>query len=162
MADEVSQGNFRKDLFYRINVFPITVSPLRERKEDILPLVEHFTGKYSEKFNIPVDEIPAETVTRLKKYNWPGNIRELENIIERGVISSNNKILNIEKLDLDSDSKHVNGLSLEEYEKNYILEILKKTNWKVSGKGGAADILDINHQTLRSKIKKLGIIHPSY
>ncbi|MCK5188233.1 MAG: hypothetical protein KAR43_13995, partial [Deltaproteobacteria bacterium] len=112
--------------------------------------------------NIPVEEIPEETITRLKNYNWPGNIRELENIIERGIISTRNKILNIEHLQTPSDATSADQPSLHDHEKNYILEILEKTNWKISGKGSAADILDVNHQTLRSKIKKLGIERPSY
>ena len=161
LTDEISKGNFRKDLFYRINVFPITVSPLRQRKEDIMPLANFFIKKYSTRFNIPVEVIPKETITMLKNYNWPGNIRELENIIERGVICSRDKILNIEELQIFSDGTQTDQLSLHDYEKKYILEILENTNWKISGKGGAADILDVNHQTLRSKIKKLGIERPS-
>lgn len=161
LNDEVTNGNFRKDLFYRVNVFPVTVAPLRHRKEDILPLTNYFLKKYSERFNIPIDAISKETLTKLKSYDWPGNIRELENIVERGVISSKNKILEIEKLHNPSDSVHLDCVSLDEYEKNYILEILDKTNWKISGTGGAADILKINHQTLRSKIKKLQIKRPT-
>jgi len=161
LTDEVSKGNFRKDLFYRINVFPITVSPLRQRKEDIIPLTNFFIKKYSSRFNIPIEVIPKETYTMLENYNWPGNIRELENIIERGVISSRDKILNVEKLEDSSDGTQADQLSLHDHEKKYILEILESTNWKISGKGGAADKLDVNHQTLRSKIKKLGIERPS-
>lgn len=157
LNSEVKKGRFRKDLFYRINVFPITVSPLRQRKEDILHLTQFFVKKYSERFNIPIEIISEETITKLKSYNWPGNVRELENIIERGVISSKNKVLRIEKLKNELDTENSNILPLHEYEKNYILKILERTNWKISGTGGAAELLEINHQTLRSKIKKLGI-----
>jgi transcriptional regulator with GAF, ATPase, and Fis domain len=156
LEDEIKNGKFRNDLYYRLNVFPISVAPLRERKADILPLAEHYTKIYSEKIKKPVRAIPKKTLQKLMDYSWPGNVRELENVIERAIITSNNNQLNIESL-IDPGKNANENIALEELEKNHILKILEKTYWKISGSGGAAAILKINPETLRSKMRKLGI-----
>ena len=156
LEDEIKNGKFRNDLYYRLNVFPISVAPLRERKTDILPLAEHYTKICSEKFKKPVKVIPKKTLQKLMDYSWPGNVRELENVIERAIITSKNNELNIESL-LETSKNSNENIALEELEKNHILKILEKTYWKISGSGGAAAILKINPETLRSKMRKLGI-----
>lgn len=156
LYDEIEKGRFREDLFYRLNVFPISVLPLRERKEDIPVLIEHFVNKYSKKFNKGIKVIPKDFINRLTNYNWPGNIRELENIVERAIITSSNQILKNECL-LKPANISSKDASLEEFEKNHIIKVLSKTNWKISGDGGAASILKLNAETLRSKMRKLGI-----
>jgi chemotaxis protein methyltransferase CheR len=156
LEKEIAKGNFRKDLFYRLNVFPLTIPPLRERKADLVPLVEYFTNSYSKKYSKQIKVIPKKAIKLFEEYTWPGNIRELENVIERAVITSNSQNLNIEVLpknnvdSLESDT-------LEELEKNHIIKVLEKTHWKISGPGGAATILKINPETLRSRMRKLRI-----
>ncbi len=154
--DEIKNGNFRNDLYYRLNVFPITVIPLRERKADIVPLVEHYVKFYSEKLNKKIKAIPKTALKHLTEYPWPGNVRELENIIERAIITSHNNILNIGALP-KSESNDQAQTTLEENEKSHIIKTLEQTGWKINGPDGAAEILKINPQTLRSRIKKLGI-----
>jgi chemotaxis protein methyltransferase CheR len=154
--DEIKKGNFRNDLFYRLNVFPITLIPLRERKDDIVPLVEHYVKYYSKKMNKKINVISKAALKRLMEYSWPGNVRELENIIERAIITSHNYILNLESLPKSQGNEQVQ-LTLEENEKSHIIKTLEQTGWKINGPGGAAEVLKINPQTLRSRIKKLGI-----
>ncbi|MGE5848336.1 MAG: sigma-54 interaction domain-containing protein [Ignavibacteria bacterium] len=156
LLDEIKAGSFRRDLYYRLNVFPISVAPLRERKSDIPALVEYFTSIFSKKFNKQMETVPKEAMQMLMEYDWPGNIRELENMIERGVITSNDEVLNIEPLPKTRVVTNDN-IPLEEFEKTHILSMLEKTNWKISGNGGAASLLKINPETLRSKMRKLGI-----
>jgi len=156
LKNEIYKGRFRNDLYYRLNVFPISVAPLRERKSDIVPLAENFVKIYSEKFNKQVNTISKKSLNLLLEYSWPGNIRELENVIERAVITSESNELNLESL-ITSDSSSDNFSTLEELEKNHIIQALEKTSWKISGTGGAAAILNINPETLRSRMRKLGI-----
>jgi DNA-binding NtrC family response regulator/ligand-binding sensor domain-containing protein len=162
LEKEIKAGNFREDLFYRLNVFPIEIPPLRERKEDIPLLVKHFLKKYNAKAGKTVEIISKDTMEKLLNYPWPGNVRELENIIERAVITSTgNKIILgdwLSQTDLIQSKSKI--LPLEEMEKNYIIEVLEMTQWKVSGEKGAAKVLDINPQTLVSRMKKLGIQKP--
>jgi len=160
LKEEVEKGKFREDLFFRLNVFPLFIPPLRERKEDISLLVNHFVKKYSTNIGKDISKIPQALIDDFMNYHWPGNIRELENVIERAVIiSPNNKLI----LDEHSISSIKNGnedeeiISLQENEKLHILRALKQTNGQVSGKKGAASILGINSQTLVSRLKKLGI-----
>ena len=156
LEDEIKKGHFRNDLYYRLDVFPISVSPLRERKEDITPLVEHYIKIYSLKLNRPIKMISKSAMKRLTNYSWPGNVRELENVIERAIINSHNGILNFDFL--PKSEEHSNNLvTLEEVEKHHITEILRKSEWKINGSGGAAEKLKLNPQTLRSKMQKLGI-----
>ena len=156
LQDEINKGNFRNDLFYRLNVYPITIAPLRERKPDIVPLAEYYINIYSEKFNKPIKAISKSSIEQMMNHSWPGNVRELENVIERSIITSNNQILNIE--DLSNNNTLPNEeYALEELEKRHIINALEKTNWKIFGNGGAASLLKINPETLRSKIRKLKI-----
>ncbi|MCB9266591.1 MAG: sigma 54-interacting transcriptional regulator [Lewinellaceae bacterium] len=157
----VMDGEFREDLFYRLNVFPIYNIPLRERREDIPILVRHFAEKYSEASGKTIEAIPSGGMGRLMEYDFPGNIRELENIIERAVILSPGKTLNLE----DSlPKKRDNGKaddgffrSFEEMQRDHIIEALERTNWRVTGPKGAARLLRMNGRTLASKMRRLDI-----
>jgi len=156
LEDEIKKGNFRSDLYYRLNVFPISIAPLRERKSDIVPLAEYYTRIYSGKFGKSIKAISNKSTKQMMDYSWPGNVRELENVIERAIITSNNKILNIEYL--PALENHLNEfVSFDENERIHILKALEMTHWKINGKGGAAELLKKNPQTLRAKIKKLKI-----
>ena len=156
LEKEIKNGLFRKDLYFRLNVFPLTIPPLRERNPDIIPLAEYFTKAYSEKHGKEIKLIPKRAVKILQEYSWPGNIRELENVIERAIITSSSKNLNIELLPKNA-MENTETESLEEHEKNHIVNVLERTHWKVSGTDGAAAILNIHPETLRSRIRKLGI-----
>lgn len=159
LQDEIIKEKFRSDLFYRLNVYPITIAPLRERKSDISILAEYFTKIYSEKFKKPIEAISRESMLQMMNYSWPGNVRELQNIIERAVITSINNILKIDDLTPDESDK---DLTLEEIEKRHIENALEMMNWKIFGANGAASLLKINPETLRSKIRKLKITKPHH
>jgi formate hydrogenlyase transcriptional activator len=152
---------FRSDLYYRLNVFPIYVPPLRERPEDIPLLVQHFVQQVTRRMRKTIDTIPSETMGALIRYRWPGNIRELENVIERAVILSPGPVLRLSPRDLKSritpgqnTDRHQ---TLEEVERNHILKTLKETRWVLSGPSGAAACLGLNRSTLYFRMKKLGI-----
>jgi formate hydrogenlyase transcriptional activator len=165
LQKEVEKGNFREDLYYRINVFPITIPPLRKRKEDIPELIEYFTRLFQKKYEKKITGISKQTYHVLRTYDWPGNIRELQNVIERALISSRGETLKIDVLDggpvvskSDVNPNEESGLvKLEEVERAHIMKILEQVNWRIHGEKGAADILDINPSTLRSRMKKLDI-----
>lgn len=157
LLKEVKDGNFRQDLYYRLNVFPISVPPLRERKDDIELLTRQFVSKTGKKIGKSIDTIPDGVITTLKAHNWPGNIRELENIIERAVIISSGNKLNLEDALFNAKSSAPVSGTLSEVEKNYILKVLKSCNWKVEGKDSASEILGLNPSTLRSRMLKLGL-----
>jgi transcriptional regulator with GAF, ATPase, and Fis domain len=159
LRKEVKAGRFREDLYYRINVFPIHVPPLRERKEDIPILANHFLRIYAAKFNKAVDRIAVPEMEKLAAYSWPGNVRELENVIERGVILSKGPYYCIPALKqtLSDQNAASDSTSLQENERNHILSILAMTRGKINGPKGAAEILKIHPNTLRSRMKKLGI-----
>jgi formate hydrogenlyase transcriptional activator len=161
LEEEVSNGRFRKDLFYRLNVFPIRVPPLRERREDIPLLAYHFLYAYAKKLNKKIEKMPESEMQKLKEYDWPGNVRELENIIERGVILCKGSYYHVPDTGLNSLSspKAEKNLSLEENERAHILRILAMTMEKVRGENGAAALLDIHPNTLYSRMKKLGIFN---
>ena len=164
LRDDVRTGRFRQDLFYRINVFPITIPPLRHRREDIPLLAQYFINKYACKMKKEIDRIPKPLFEKMLKYPWPGNVRELEHLIERGVIiSSGNSLALNEHCLIASPVDPVNGTTkdLQSLERNHILEVLSQTNWKIEGPGGAASILNIHPSTLRFKLKKLGIKRPA-
>lgn len=161
LEDEVQNGQFREDLYYRLNVMPITIPPLRDRKEDINLLVHFFIEKFNRKIGGNIQSISSSSLKKIQEYNWPGNVRELENIIERSYILSSGSKLNIDFNINNSKSVIKNkGLSLEENEKQHILSVLKETKWKIKGKNGAAEILRINPSTLFSRMKKLNIERP--
>src|SRR3984885_14147955 len=157
----ILEKQFRSDLYYRGNVFPIRVPPLRERPEDIPLLVEHFVQEATRRMHKTIDTIPSETVDALIQYRWPGNIRELENVIERAVILSPGPVLRLSHRDLKSRVMPGQGIdrnqTLEEVERNHILATLKETRWVLSGPNGAASRLGLNRSTLYFRMKKLGI-----
>ena len=157
LQDEIKKEKFRSDLFYRLNVYPITIAPLRERKSDISLLAEYFTKVYSKKFKKSIEAISRESLLQMMNYSWPGNVRELQNIIERAVITSNSDILRIDDLSQEERDKE---LTLEEFEKKHIYKALEVTNWKIFGTDGAASLLKIKPETLRSKMRKLNIKKP--
>jgi formate hydrogenlyase transcriptional activator len=155
---------FRSDLYYRLNVFPIHVPPLRERPEDIPLLAHHFVQQAARQMGKTIDTIPQETMEALIRYRWPGNIRELENVIERSVILSPGPVLLLSPRDLKSrvppDQRADRQQTLEEVERSHILATLKGTRWVVSGPNGAASRLGLNRSTLHFRMKKLGIVRP--
>jgi formate hydrogenlyase transcriptional activator len=157
---EVEQGRFRRDLWYRLNVFPIKIPPLRERREDISLLANHFADKYGRKMGKMITRIPNELMKTLERYQWPGNIRELENVIERAAVVSQGQTLQLaDKLigDLPGDLLSGQEGTLSAVERAYIIKVLEQTHWKVHGPNGAAQILGLNPSTLRSRMKKLQI-----
>ena len=163
LAQCVKDGTFREDLYYRLNVFPITVPPLRERKQDLEALAQHFLTTYAKKFNKSVDIIPAKFMAALHNYHWPGNVRELQHLIERAVILSTGSELAFgDWFQPVTENDNSNPLStLEDVERQHIIKSLEMTHWRISGKDGAADLLGINASTLRSRIKKLEITRES-
>jgi formate hydrogenlyase transcriptional activator len=159
---EIQNGHFRQDLFYRLNVYSLTIPPLRERKEDIPILVEAFMNEYGKKIGKQVDRITQKMMDALIAHSWPGNIRELQNIIEKAVIMAQNNTLRVELPNSQIlDPRDKNFKSLEEMERDYIQEILQLKNWRIDGPEGAAILLDLKPSTLRFRMKKLGIKRPS-
>lgn len=158
LSTMVAEGKFREDLYYRLNVFPIAVPPLRERRADIPALVWSFVREYSENMGKSIDRISKSTMQHLQAYDWPGNVRELRNVIERAMILSREGTL-VVSLD-KSDNGTPGGQTLKEVERNHILAILEQTRWRIRGDAGAARILDMNPTTLESRVKKLGIRRP--
>jgi chemotaxis protein methyltransferase CheR len=163
LEEEVRKGRFREDLWYRLNIFPITVPPLRERIEDIALLVDFFVGKISKRLGKSIESIPTSVMNTLQDYQWPGNVRELENVLERAAINSSGpKLRLVDELELKKPQEDLTTTqkTLAEVERDHIVRILEQTNWKVSGKNGAAEILGLNRSTLRARIRKLGIHQP--
>jgi formate hydrogenlyase transcriptional activator len=156
LAKVVSEGGFREDLYYRLNVFQIIVPPVRERREDILPLVWAFVQEFSERMGKRIESIPQKAVEALQAYPWPGNVRELRNVTERAMIITKGPVLHLDVPRL-AKSCADQSVTLEEVEKLHIIEALKTTGWRVSGKDGAAEILGLNPKTLDSKMHRLGI-----
>ena len=156
LLDEVRNGRFREDLYYRLNVFPIEVPSLRERRDDIPMLVWEFVRLFNEKMGKRVQRISKKTMASLQAYSWPGNIRELKNVIEYGIIVSPGSELQVRFPEKSSDSI-APRVTLEEMECRYIEDILRQTGWRIKGDGGAAQILGMNPATLYSRMKKLGI-----
>jgi len=159
----IQSGEFREDLYYRLNVFPITLPPLRERQEDIPLLANYFLQKYTAKFKKEIDTIPLAVMKELKNYSWPGNVRELANIIERAVIVASGPGFQIDKLREARDNESLLGAGsdkLADIECKHILQVLENTNWIIEGNRGAAVRLDLNPGTLRSRMQKLGIKRP--
>jgi formate hydrogenlyase transcriptional activator len=164
LEEMIAEKQFRSDLYYRLNVFPITIPPLRERPRDIPALVRHFVQHAARRMNRAIDTIPCETMEALMQYPWPGNIRELENIIERGVILSPGPVLRVPIQDLRTriapGHNHGQSQTLEEIERKHILATLKDTRWVLSGPRGAAMRLGLKRATLYFRMKKLGIVRP--
>ncbi|WP_166437253.1 sigma 54-interacting transcriptional regulator [Niastella caeni] len=160
LEQAIEKKEFREDLFYRLNVFPIVSPPLRDRKEDIPLLVKHFCQKYEAKVGKKITNIPGKVIDALMAYNWPGNIRELENIIERALILSRGNTLEYGEwvpAPKTLNKEQPAAQKLEDLEKEHIIAVLNKTGWKVSGEKGAAKILGLNPTTLEARMKKLGI-----
>jgi formate hydrogenlyase transcriptional activator len=193
LEDAVRAGRFRSDLFYRLNVFPIQVPPLRERRSDIPQLVMFFLSRFSKKLGKKIEAVPQGIMDLLTTYAWPGNIRELQNLIERAVVLSQGPVLRLDRTLLpavttdagatapeavggvplkagrDNERRHPSAspvledaLTLEEVEKRHILAVLKQTGGVIEGPKGAAKILNLHPNTLRSRMKKLGIKHSDY
>lgn len=161
LEEEVRQGRFRQDLFYRLNVFPITVPPLRLRKDDIPLMVQSFIERFSRKLGKQITSISKETMKTLQDYPWPGNVRELESIVERAVILSPGPVLQlVDKLKISSPILSSAVRTLEETERNQIMKILEETGWRIEGHDGAAAILGLHASTLRARMHKLGILRP--
>jgi formate hydrogenlyase transcriptional activator len=159
LADMVKRREFRNDLYYRLNVFPIALPPLRERREDISALVTHFVELYGRRMGKQIEHIPAETMSALRSYEWPGNIRELQNFIERSVILSDGVILRspLAKLKSSPEAESPGATTLEEAERDHIRKTLESTRWVVAGPHGAAARLGIKRSTLYFRMQKLGI-----
>ena len=161
LEEEVRQGRFRQDLYYRLNVFPITIPPLRLRKDDIPLMVQSFMERYSRKMGKQITKIPKETMKMLQDYPWPGNVRELESIIERAVILCPGPVLQLaEKLEISSPTISSAIRTLEDTERIQIIKILTETKWRIEGKDGAAAILGIHPSTLRARLHKFSIVRP--
>jgi transcriptional regulator with GAF, ATPase, and Fis domain len=159
LEKEIQERRFRQDLFYRINVFPLTIPPLRQRRDDIPLLVKALVQKISKKMRKHFEAIPRQTIRKLQSYSWPGNVRELENLIERAVITSPGPKLRInlpEQLSLEVGGNK----TLKEIDREYMLRVLKDTQWRIKGTNGAAEILGLNPSTLRDRMNKLGIKRP--
>jgi formate hydrogenlyase transcriptional activator len=159
LADMVKRSEFRSDLYYRLNVFPIPLPPLRGRREDIPALVEHFVVIYAHRMGKQIEDIPPETMSAITSYQWPGNIRELQNFIERSVILTSGTVLQapLECLKNTTGVECVGGTTLEDVERDHICKILEETRWVVAGPNGAAARLGIKRSTLYFRMQKLGI-----
>jgi len=166
LLSEVEAGRFRSDLYYRLNVFPISMPPLRERRDDIPFLAHFFVNRYNKNNLSKITGISAKAMSELRAYRWPGNVRELEHMVERSVLLSNGKIINkiyLPDFKTGNDLVQIQGITnLASVEKQYITDILRRCGGKISGKGGAAELLQLPPSTLHSKIRKLGISKSSY
>lgn len=157
LEKEIKKGTFRSDLFYRLNVYPINLPPLRERREDIPLLVDFFINRYNKKYKLSIKKVSKKTIAELRAYSWPGNIRELENIIERAVITSTKGDLNISYMLPTCTNAREKIYNLSKLEREHIINALNKTAWRIAGKGGAAELLGLPRSTLQSRMLKLNI-----
>jgi transcriptional regulator with GAF, ATPase, and Fis domain len=159
LADMVKRGEFRSDLYYRVNVFPILLPPLRARSEDIPALVSHFVQVYGRRMGKQIDHIPPATISALSSYQWPGNIRELQNFIERSVILSDGTVLSppLAELKRSPVAEPLGAVTLKDAERDHILKTLMQTRWVVAGPNGAAARLGMKRSTLYFRMQKLGI-----
>jgi formate hydrogenlyase transcriptional activator len=163
LVEMVKENEFRSDLYYRLNVFPIPLPPLRERREDIPALVEHFVEIYARRMNKQIEHISSETMSALVSYQWPGNIRELQNFIERSAILTSGNVLHppLASLQRAVETEPSEPTTLEEAERSHIRKILEQARWVVSGPNGAAARLGIKRSTLYFRMQKLGISRPN-
>ena len=158
LEEEVRKGRFREDLWYRLNIFPITMPPLRERLDDIPLLVDSFVKKIARRMGKTIEILPVTVMAALQDYHWPGNVRELENVLERAVINSSGpKLRLVDELKKPFKDLSTSPKTLEAVERDYILRVLEQTKWKVSGKESAAEILGLDRSTLRARMGKLNI-----
>jgi transcriptional regulator with GAF, ATPase, and Fis domain len=165
LTQMVKRNEFRSDLYYRLNVFPVVLPPLRERREDIVPLVGHFVENFSRRIGKQINDIPEETLAAFKAYDWPGNIRELQNLIERAIIMSDNGVLPNPLPASPSEVITVTPVTpaphtLKDSERTLILQALQRAAWVIGGASGAAARLGVKRTTLIAKMKKLGISRP--
>jgi formate hydrogenlyase transcriptional activator len=160
IAREVKEGRFRTDLYYRLNVFPIVIPPLRERPEDIPLMVWAFIKEFQKKMGKEIENISKKSMESLQSYSWPGNVRELRNVLEHAMIVTSGKTLMVEAPKLTS-SETPGARNLEDMERRHIVSVLERNGWRVGGKGGAAEVLGLKRSTLYSKMKKLGINRPN-
>ncbi|HSR11386.1 MAG TPA: sigma 54-interacting transcriptional regulator, partial [Thermodesulfobacteriota bacterium] len=163
LNQEVNAGRFRSDLFYRLNVFPITIPPLRERREDIPIMAWAFVRQFEKRMGKRIDAIPRKKMEALRRYSWPGNARELRNVIEHAMIVSSSRILLVDPPKIAHAVAHAETARsghLEEIERGYILSVLEKSGWRITGRWGAAEALGLKRTTLQSRMKKLGITRP--
>jgi transcriptional regulator with GAF, ATPase, and Fis domain len=156
LADEVRSGQFREDLYYRLNVFPIRMPPLSEHREDIPLLVWSFVKEFGERMGKRIERISHRSMEALQTYAWPGNVRELRNVIERSIILTPGADLRLTMPEMPAGGTPA-SLALADADKQHILSVLEMTDWRVRGKGGAAERLGLKPSTLDSKMKKLGI-----
>jgi formate hydrogenlyase transcriptional activator len=156
IAQEVRDGTFRRDLFYRLNVFPIVIPPLRERPEDIPPLVRAVVKEFQKRMGKEIESIPKKTMQALQSYSWPGNVRELRNMIEHAMILSSGTTLDVRMPKQASSETDATG-NLKDMERRHMVAALEKTGWRIAGPGGAAEVLGLKRTTLQAKMKKLGI-----
>ncbi len=162
LAEMVSEGEFRSDLYFRLNVFPITVPALRDRPEDIPALAEFFVQQFSQRMGKRIEAIPAATMNQLRQYGWPGNIRELQNFLERAVILTTGSTLRAPLEDLKMNARaDSSAVTLNEAESSHILKTLRDTNWVLGGPHGAAVRLGVKRTTLISKMRRLGLSRPA-
>jgi formate hydrogenlyase transcriptional activator len=173
LSHAIAKGGFRSDLFYRLHVFPVSIPPLRDRREDIRPLAQHFLRQAAVKLKRPNLTLAPLSLERLERYNWPGNIRELQSVIERAVILAPSTIIEIDERFLPplnsfsapflapSSPPSAQSASLVDLERHHILSVLKNTAWRIYGAQGAAQQLGLNPETLRSRLRKLGIKRPT-
>jgi formate hydrogenlyase transcriptional activator len=161
LAQAVKEGKFREDLYYRLDVFPIEVPPLRERREDIAMLSWTFVEEFRNSMAKPIEEIADESMSALEEYHWPGNVRELRNVIERAMILAHGPTLHIKlsyHTTLRPGAVKLTAGSLDEAERAIILQAVEQCNWRIRGLNGAATLLGIKPTTLESRIKKLGLV----
>ena len=161
LEQRIAKGTFREDLFYRLNVFPIRVPPLRERVEDIPLLVWHFVSEFSQAFGKPVDEIPPDNMRALQEYSWPGNIRELRNVVERAMILATGPKLRVALPAAAATGGGQTSVKLVDVERQHIRQVLENTAWRVRGQGAAAERLGLKPTTLETRMIKLGLKRPA-
>jgi transcriptional regulator with GAF, ATPase, and Fis domain len=164
LTEEVRRGRFRRDLFYRLNVFPITLPALRERREDLPTLVRYLSDRLGRSLGKPIERISPGTLEALQRYDWPGNIRELENVLQQGIILARDSTLDL--ADFVGDAIGAAGppaaaRSLVAVERAHILQVLNQVTWRIEGATGAASILGLRPSTLRTRMRKLGILRPA-
>jgi formate hydrogenlyase transcriptional activator len=165
LTEMMKRGEFRTDLYYRLNIFPIRIPPLHERREDIPMLVQYFMQKYARRMGKRIETVPPATMQKLVDWSWPGNVRELQNMIERGVILSRGFVLEIPLTELEQSAipalgDNHGGATLEAFERQHILRALRDTSWVIGGPSGAAARLGLNRSTLNARMRKLEIRRP--
>jgi two-component system response regulator HydG len=161
LDEEMRNGRFRSDLYYRLNVFPIRIPPLRERREDIPLLVRYFAQRFAKGLRRPIESVSRESMEMLCRWSWPGNVRELQNVIERAVILSTGTVLTVPRSEFESPSPPTSSpVTLEDAERDHILRALEQTEWVIGGPGGAAARLGLKRTSLVSTMRRLGIVRP--